>query len=519
MGKKQQWLEIAELGLLLLVFLAWLWNVIQGDGNLTISLVTFLLWVTLGLNFFNRIAHQRQQRRQILGTVRSLEQRLQGQFQGQLQPLTEQIRQASQINASLAQIETDGEMQTYLRSLEKALTNVVQYLNEAVLDERLTNLEQEFLRQQPNPIGKVPSTAQIATDDLEPEAIADPWTTETLPASEPPAAPQPKQQWQLVATLTAHRDCVSALAFSADQKFLASGSWDHQLKLWRVEDQKQISQVTAHEQGLLNLAFIPPVPGTKTETDPIEIVAIASSSFSPEVKLWHLDQSQAVPQLALQNSLEGHQGAVYAMALTGQQTLITGSHDQTLRQWQLRDGSVYQKTLDLNDQIQAIALAPQGNLFISGGTEGVLKFWRTTDHRLLGSLKNDPPAAIAAIAIRTDGKLFASAGEHGLIHLWQVDLNHLEVLPETVPCFTLEAHEKPVTQLLFSRQGHFLLSSSVDGTIKIWQLGIPEPLTTLNFNTPDQEDHVRLLSLALTADGRTLAAGGSDGTIKIWQQI
>ncbi len=519
MGKKQQWLEIAELGLLLLVFLAWLWNVIQGDGNLTISLVTFLLWVTLGLNFFNRIAHQRQQRRQILGMVRSLEQRLQGQFQGQLQPLTEQIRQASQINASLAQIETDGEMQTYLRSLEKALTNVVLYLNEAVLDERLTNLEQEFLRQQPTSAEKSPSTtAQMVADDLAPEAIADPWATET-PLTPSPEPAQPKQPWQLTKTLTAHRDCVSALAFSADQKFLASGSWDHQLKLWRVDDQKQISQVTAHEQGLLNLQFIPPVTGASPEIGSAATLAIASSSFSPEVKLWHLDQSQAVPQLALQNSLEGHQGAVYAMALTGQQTLITGSHDQTLRQWQLRDGSVFQQTLDLNDQIQAIALAPQGNLFISGGTEGVLKFWRTTDHRLLGSLKNDPPAAIAAIAIRTDGKLFASAGEHGLIHLWQVDLNHLEVLPETVPCFTLEAHEKPVTQLLFSRQGHFLLSSSVDGTIKIWQLGIPEPLTTLNFNTPDQEDHVRLLSLALTADGRTLAAGSSDGTIKIWQQI
>jgi COMPASS component SWD3 len=501
-GKKQQRWAIAELGLLLLIVLVWVWEWRQGNGY---PVTTLLLWGALGLNFFNRLAQQRQHRRQLLGMLRALEQRLQEQFQRDLDPLKTQIRQATQIQNDPKRVESNEDLQPYLQSFETALTGVVQYLNESALDERLTNLEQEFLRQSQ---GAGPSLQLTAR----PEAIADPWENSLLEAAAP--EPSKKQQWQPLATLAAHKDCVSALAFSEDQRFLISGSWDHQLKLWQVADGKQISQVNAHSQGILNVQFIP-----QESSDPTQKLAIASSSFSPEINLWELDLGQTIPQLQLQRTLEGHLGAVYALGVTAQHTLISGSHDQTLRQWHLQDGSPHQETLDIDDQIQVIAIAPQGNLFISGGMGGVLKFWRTGDHHPIGSLKNDTAEAIATIAIRADGKLFASAGDHGLIHLWQLDFDNLDTLPETVPCFTLQAHEKSITRLLFSGQGNFLLSSSADGTIKIWQLGISEPLTTLHFNEAHAEEHCRLLSLALSADGRTLAAGGSDGTIKLWQQL
>ncbi|BAW96230.1 WD-repeat protein [[Synechococcus] sp. NIES-970] len=504
-GKKQQRFEIAEFGLLLLALLVWLWEWRLGGGYL---ITTLLLWGAVGLSFFNRLAQQKQQRRQTLGMLRGLEQRIQAQFKDALEPLEAKIRQATEHRSHPKQVETEEELQTYLHSFETALTQVVQYLNQAALDERLTNLEQAFLAQHQEPATQRSAPGLAVGADL--EAIADPWET-IFPTTASPEPP-PKQQWQLLRTLAAHKDCVSALAFSHDQRFLASGGWDHQLKLWQVEDGKQISQVTAHDQGILNLKFIP-------LEDSAQGLAIASSGFSSEIKLWQLDPQRSIPQLELQQTLEGHLGAVYALAVTVNKRLISGSHDQTLRQWQLQDGRLTQETLDLNDQIQAIALAPQENLFISGGTEGVLKFWRTPDHHLLGSLKNDPAETIQAIAIRADGKLFASGGDQGLIHLWQLDLNTLETLPETVPCFTLKAHDKPITKLLFSGQGNFLFSGSADSTIKVWQLGIPEPLTTLYFSEADHSDHQRLLSLALSADGRTLAAGGSDGSIKLWRQI
>lgn len=519
MVKGQQWLELIELGLLLLVFLTMLEGLFSGNWQ-----VPFVfLWLALCVNIFNRTSLQHRQKRQAMGAVKGLERRI----EAQIQQLATQLQQSSNIKSSIAQLNTKEQMQDYLGSLEKSLTNVVQYLNQEALDERLRNLEQELLRlQQENLEWRRSPEALLpqAPVPAEKTAVIDPWDNpQQAPIPVPTPAPtQPKQVWQPIYELAAHKDCVSALGFSDDHQLLASGSWDRQLKVWQVADGKQISQIAAHNQGLLNLKFMDGFMDRLLDgllDGEIKPYAIASSSFEPEVKLWHLDVEHSdIPELELKQTFAGHLSAVYAIATTPDGTLISGSHDQTIRQWQAKDGELLNSNVDSGDQIQAIACAPEGNLFVTGGTEGLLKFWRTDNHQLIGSLGNDQPEAIAAIAIRSDGRLFVSGGENGIIYLWQLDLNTLGTLPETVPCFTLPAHNKPITHLIFNPQGDFLVSSSVDGSIKIWQLGVELPLATLSFNDVEKGEHARLLALALSGDGSTLAAGGSDGKIKVWRQ-
>jgi WD40 repeat protein len=312
------------------------------------------------------------------------------------------------------------------------------------------------------------------------------------------------------------------LDFSDDLRLLASGSWDQQLKVWQVTDGKQLSQIRAHQQGLLNLCFLDGfmdrLLGGLLDGD-VQPYAIATSSFEPDVKLWHLDvESADIPEFQLQRNFQGHNTAVYAIAATSMGQLLTASHDQTIRSWNPKDGSLIATGLDEGDQIQAIACAPEGNVFITAGKEGLLKFWRMDDHAFIGSLGSDQPEAIAAIAIRPDGELFVSGCENGELYLWQLDLNNLETLPDAVPCYRLPAHNKAITKVLFSAQGHYLVTACVDGTIKIWQIGINTPLATLHLNDPETGGNARLLSLALSNDGSLLAAGSSDGKIKVWLQ-
>lgn len=501
---KRRWLELAELGSLLLGLLGILLSLVSGLWQIPLVFI----WAALGLNFLNRLQLQQRLRRQSQSTAKLLENR----FAPQFQELQAQIRQNAQIKAGLSQLKTKEEIQQYLGSLEKSLTNVVQYLNQEALDERIRNLEQELLRLRQESLVRDQGSGTGVTPSPTPLnlTVGDPWDA-GQGISPVPLRTTPQQRWQPLYVLAAHKDCVSALGFSEDNRLLASGSWDRQLKIWQVGSGKQLSQVSAHDQGLLNLQFL---DGT---TQPY---AIASSSFEPDVKVWQLDLDNTdIPQLTLQERLIGHQGAVYGLTTTPTGHLLTASHDQTICQWDPQTAQTVSRCFDPDDQIQAIATAPTGNLFITGGTGGILKFWRSDNHQLIGSLGNDQPEAIAAIAIRPDGQLFVSGGDNGTIYLWQLDLNTLETLPETVSCFSLPAHDKAITHLLFNPQGNFLVSSSVDGTICIWQLGVEAPLATLQFNEPDQPGvHGRLLALALSADGRTLAAGGSDGRIKVWQQ-
>ncbi len=519
MVKKRQWLELVELGLLLATLITVIWSFFDGLWQAPIIFLT----LTLGLNIFNRLNFQQRQRRQVIGAMKRFDQK----FQGQLEELATQVRHSSNIKSSIAKLNNKEEIQDYLGSLEKSLTNVVQYLNQEALDERLSNLEQALVGFQQEgkidpaklPLSQTPQTATPPATESEKIAVYDPWDATPVPQPKPAV---PQQSWQCIQVLEAHTDCVSALSFSDDQRLLASGSWDQELKVWQVKNGQEVAQVQAHHQGLLNICFLDGFMDRLLDgllDGDIRPYAIATSSFEPDVKIWHLDlDSDEIPDLSLSQALEKHEGAVYAITPTPSGDLLTASHDQTIRRWRPKDGDLLATAKDLNDQIEAIACAPEGNVFVTGGKEGLLKFWRGTDHKSIGSLGSDQPESITAIAIRPDGKLLVSGGESGDVYLWQLNLNNLNALPETVPCFSLKAHNKALTALRFSPQGDFLITGCVDGTIKIWQLGINEPLATLSLNDATANPHTRLLSLALSADGSMLAAGSSDGRIKVWFQ-
>lgn len=509
MAKKKQWWEWAELGLLLATFITVIWSFFDGIWQTPLLFIC----LTLGASTLNRIKGKQQQQRRFFGVLRGVEKKL----QGEVEQLARQVRRSADIKSSITKLNTKEEMGDYLSSLEKSLTNVVQYLNQEALDERLNNLEQVLLvLQQEGKIDpqKLPNPAPIPQFSSQPqqtsEPVNDPWDNVSIPKPQPSV---PQQAWQCIQVLDAHKDCVSGLSFSGDQRLLVSGSWDQKLKVWQVQEGKELGQIQAHQQGLLDVCFLEGL--FEGELNPY---AIATSSFEPDVKVWQFEPAFTEElEIKLSQALRRHEGAVYAIAQTPSGELLSAGHDQTIRRWESLTGELLATGQDVDDQIEAIACSPDGSVFVTGGKQGLLKFWRSEDHQPIGSLGSDQPESIEAIAIRPDGQLLVSAGESGNVYIWQLACNGLDALPETVPCFSLAAHDKSIIAVEFSAQGNFLVTGCVDGTIKIWQLGINDPLATLQLHD-NADDHARLLSLALSNDGSMLAAGSSDGRVKVWAQ-
>ncbi len=70
---------------------------------------------------------------------------------------------------------------------------------------------------------------------------------------------------------------------------------------------------------------------------------------------------------------------------------------------------------------------------------------------------------IIRVAISPDGTLVAAAFEDNSIHMWDVD-THEELV-------NLSGHDEFITDLRFTPDGKFLISTSLDGTLRLW--GIP----------------------------------------------
>jgi WD40 repeat protein len=75
----------------------------------------------------------------------------------------------------------------------------------------------------------------------------------------------------------------------------------------------------------------------------------------------------------------------------------------------------------------------------------------------------------------------------------------------------LHGHTTSVSSVAFSPDGHTLASSSLDNTVRLWDVATGQPL---------DEFHIRdgnwVWSVAFSPDGQTLASGSNDGTIYLW---
>jgi WD40 repeat protein len=129
-----------------------------------------------------------------------------------------------------------------------------------------------------------------------------------------------------------------ALAFSPDNKLLALGGEDGNIRLLDAASGKIIRNIKAHTQPILALAF---TPDGKT---------LASASKDQTVRLWDVQTGQQISQ--------GKQPApISGLAISPQgKLLVTGGKDGTIKLWDIQTG----KQLVSSLRFEVIEVAGQG---------------------------------------------------------------------------------------------------------------------------------------------------------------
>ena len=120
----------------------------------------------------------------------------------------------------------------------------------------------------------------------------------------------------LQATLETHMDSVLSVAFSPDGSLLASGSTDGLVGLWDPFTET-LQATLGHESPVLSVAFSP-------DSD-----LLATGSTDGVARLWD-------PHVPEHKATLGHESPVESVAFDGN-TLVTGSQDGRVRQWEITD--------------------------------------------------------------------------------------------------------------------------------------------------------------------------------------
>jgi WD40 repeat protein len=326
------------------------------------------------------------------------------------------------------------------------------------------------------------------------------------------------------------------VAFSHDGRWLASGSWGGQVRLWGVNAGREslaFSETLETQQTVSALAFRPDdsqlatasynrrVDVWNTSTGAL-VRSIPYSglvfgvAFSPDgrliasggedkiVRIWDANTGREVL------GLRGHKNHCGSVAFSRDgQRLASASTDGTIRIWDAtplhsRERQESYTFPHQGNEVWSLAVSPDGKQVVSGGQGGPPKVWNARTGEV--NLQFDGHRRIAfCVAWHPDGDRIASAGADGelfTVKVWDVHSGHtfFELPPEPEEYFAVA----------FSPDRQHLITGQADGTLKVWDARNGEKVGTLG-----SHGHV-VRGVVFSANGRQLASSDADGKFKLW---
>ncbi len=280
-------------------------------------------------------------------------------------------------------------------------------------------------------------------------------------------------------TLRGHTDVVSDLVFTPDERYLVSASWDKTLRIWplRNELHDQRSVLLGHEVGVHSVRFSP------------DGNWIASGGHDNTVRLWNRhDKTQRV--------LLGHTDHVYRVIFSPDgRHLASSSDDQSVRIWSVRDAKIEHVLLGHEADVEELAYSPDGKWLASTSEDHTARVWNTDD----GSahvLYHDHD--VTTVLFSPDGTLFATGSRAGDVRLFDA----ASITPKEI----FSEHEGEVHAVAFSPDSHWLASADKSGRLILRDL--------TSGRTVSWSPLLGAHGIAFSPDGRWLAIAGA--TPHLW---
>lgn len=287
----------------------------------------------------------------------------------------------------------------------------------------------------------------------------------------------------LLGTLSGHTQLIWMVAFSPDGSTLASSGWDHTIRLWNVATRRETAKLQGHTDNVCGIAFSP------------DGRTLASAGWDRQVKLWDLATGRE------KMTLREPERWVWSVVFSpdGKQ-ISASSEDKSIRTWDAQTGKPIWK-IDASDRsVYAIAYSHDGSRLASGSENGRVGIFRASTGAAIGAL-DAHSFAVSAVAFSPDDARIATVGSDRIIRIW--DAASLKLIRE------VKGHAEGIRDIRFSHDGRTIATAADDHTVKLWDVA------ELN-----REDVIRLPSggvdsMQLSPDNRAIICA-SGRTLFVW---
>lgn len=365
---------------------------------------------------------------------------------------------------------------------------------------------------------------------------------------------------------------IYGVTFSPGGDYVAAGSSDGDIYIWRTADQQLVRILHTEGQAIQSLS----TAQERTQIGDGQLM-LAYACLDGSIGLWPIspDENGAEPRLLLDErqrsilsvKLKPDAQEVVAIDIEGQ---VFHWRSQAIGEWHMfqqhttiptrrgliafsaeaqfvavgsRDGVVHVLDLESSEvlfelrmntsSMTALAMNQDHNLLVAGDTAGHITMWDLESSQIVQEIQSTS-AAIDALAFRADGKMLVST--HGVcdhsVRLWQLDqertwrldrtlLGHDHIIWDVTFGLTSPRRE---TQSVADKQ-HLLVSGGSDQTVRVWDVktghalytmrGLPRALSaiaTFPVHGADDDPNNNLVQNSRFF----LAAVGYDGCVHRW---
>ncbi|XP_063771789.1 autophagy-related protein 16-1 isoform X2 [Pseudophryne corroboree] len=244
----------------------------------------------------------------------------------------------------------------------------------------------------------------------------------------------------------AHDGEVNAVRFSPGSRLLATGGMDRRVKLWEVIGDKCEAKgsLTGSNAGITSIEF----------DSAGSYILAASNDFAS--RIW------TVEDYRLRHTLTGHSGKVLsAKFLLDNARIVSGSHDRTLKLWDLRN-KVCIKTVFAGSSCNDIVCTEQ--CVMSGHFDKKIRFWDIRTECIVRELELQ--GRITALDLNPERTELLCCSRDDLIKIIDLRANAVR------QSFSAQGFKcgSDWTRVIFSPDGSYVAAGSVEGTLYFWNV-------------------------------------------------
>jgi WD40 repeat protein len=265
----------------------------------------------------------------------------------------------------------------------------------------------------------------------------------------------------VVKTLTGHTNSLYKAIYSPDEKLIATSSRDHTARIWDAATGEPLRTLGGFRCAVKAVAFSP------------DGRTVGASGNDGMLKLWDVKTGRELKSLIHKNSADIDMSTYSFVFDRSGKRIFAANGDGTISEWDVSTGREIAnwKAHEPSQIWMAITRDRKRFATIGGAT---VKIWDARTRQLLKTLEmprvpGDAPLG-GALAFSRDGRLLAASDSgfdtKGTSYLYvQTVVWDAETGKQL---FVLKNQKFDIDALQFTRDGHTLLTGSVDATIDFW---------------------------------------------------